>query len=84
MVATAQALAVHRTTRVRRCLPSDSLSIVSLRHGERLRTLECRPNTGDKLRSSIACAGFVCCIPLFGGSLAPEGCDSRSYGVSPY
>ena len=27
------------------------------------------PNTGDKLRSSIACAGFVCFIPLF-GSLA--------------
>jgi len=26
------------------------------------------PNTGDKLRSSIACAGFVCFIPLFGGS----------------
>jgi hypothetical protein len=23
------------------------------------------PNTGDKLRSSIACAGFVCFIPLF-------------------
>ena len=30
MVATAQALAVNRTTRVRRCRPSDSLSIVSL------------------------------------------------------
>jgi hypothetical protein len=29
------------------------------------------PNTGDKLRSSIACAGFVCFIPLFGGSRAP-------------
>ena len=25
-----------------------------------------RSNTGDKLRSSIACAGFVCFIPLFG------------------
>jgi hypothetical protein len=25
-------------------------------------------NTGDKLRSSIACAGFVCFIPLFGRS----------------
>jgi hypothetical protein len=25
-------------------------------------------NTGDKLRSSIACAGFVCFIPLFGGA----------------
>ena len=24
-------------------------------------------NTGDKLRSSIACAGFVCFIPLFDG-----------------
>jgi hypothetical protein len=24
-------------------------------------------NTGDKLRSSIACAGFVCFIPLLGG-----------------
>jgi hypothetical protein len=28
------------------------------------------PNTGDKLRSSIACAGFVCFIPLFGGAVA--------------
>ena len=27
-------------------------------------------NTGDKLRSSIACAGFVCFIPLFGGLVA--------------
>ena len=26
-----------------------------------------RSNTGDKLRSSIACAGFVCFIPLFDG-----------------
>ena len=25
------------------------------------------PNTGDKLRSSIACGGFVCFIPLFDG-----------------
>src|SRR6187402_105175 len=25
-------------------------------------------NTGDKLRSSIACAGFVCFIPLFDGA----------------
>ena len=31
------------------------------------RSRNCRPNTGDKLRSSIACAGFVCFIPLFGG-----------------
>jgi len=30
----------------------------------------CRPNTGDKLRSSIACAGFVCFIPLFDGPVA--------------
>jgi hypothetical protein len=29
------------------------------------------PNTGDKLRSSIACAGFVCFIPLFGGVVIP-------------
>ena len=27
-------------------------------------------NTGDKLRSSIACAGFVCFIPLFDGLVA--------------
>jgi len=26
-------------------------------------------NTGDKLRSSIACAGFVCFIPLFDGTV---------------
>jgi hypothetical protein len=26
------------------------------------------PNTGDKLRSSIACAGFVCFIHLFDGA----------------
>jgi hypothetical protein len=31
------------------------------------------PNTGDKLRSSIACAGFVCFIPLFGRP-APTRC----------
>ncbi len=29
-----------------------------------------RDNTGDKLRSSIACAGLVCFIPLFDSSLA--------------
>jgi hypothetical protein len=28
------------------------------------------PNTGDKLRSSIACAGFVCFIPLLCGPAA--------------
>jgi hypothetical protein len=30
------------------------------------------PNTGDKPRSSIACAGFVCFIPLFPGSVIPS------------
>jgi hypothetical protein len=30
---------------------------------------ESASNTGDKLRSSIACAGFVCFIPLFGGAV---------------
>jgi len=34
------------------------------------RTRHGPPNTGDKLRSSIACAGFVCFIPLFGGPAA--------------
>ena len=29
-------------------------------------------NTGDKLRSSIACAGFVCFIPLFGRTVTYE------------
>jgi len=28
-------------------------------------------NTGDKLRSSIACAGFVCFIPLFDAAEIP-------------
>ena len=30
------------------------------------------PNTGDKLRSSIACAGFVCFIPLFDDVVHPR------------
>jgi hypothetical protein len=29
-----------------------------------------QPNTGDELRRSIACAGFVCFIPLFDGLVA--------------
>jgi hypothetical protein len=35
------------------------------------RSTSSRPNTGDKLRSSIACAGFVCFIPLFDGPDTP-------------
>jgi hypothetical protein len=29
----------------------------------------CPSNTADQLRSSVACAGFVSCIRLFGGTV---------------
>ena len=38
----------------------------ALRRGPPKRTREKSLNTADKLRSSIACAGFVSCIRLFG------------------
>ena len=37
------------------------------------RHVRCRPSTtGDKLRSSIACAGFVSCIRLFDPAVLPR------------
>ena len=35
------------------------------------------PNTRDKLRSFIACAGFVCFIPLFGGAVIGKSWEAR-------
>ena len=47
---------------------------LALPHGDQLK---CPQNTGDKLRSSIACAGFVCFIPLLDRS-----CDSSRTSAS--
>jgi hypothetical protein len=44
-----------------RCHRSATAVVSPIRHG--------LPNTRDKLRSSIACAGFVSFIPLFDGLL---------------